>query len=262
VGEQLADPVLLTPATFRVAALAFFEGDWPRARRSLARIEQLPQLHGEFAAGLALELGRLCLAEGAWEQAARYLEQCSAITLHVGTNVHVQERVAQSYLAELDLLQGRPATAQARLHRLLDRGEGVEERDVTTYVLPVLAWAQLEMGETDQAAQVIAQALRRAREAEYRLTLVGALRVQALVALPLDDRSTAAHALDEGLALARALPYPHGEGRLLEVCSQLHLVCGAPAMSRVRLAEAAAVFRRLGARKDLVRVEQALAVLD
>ncbi len=257
LGEQLADPALIASATFRIAALAFFEGDWPGARRALARLEPLQQLPGELAAGPALELGRLCLAEGAWEEATRYLEQCSAITLHVGTFVHAQERVAQSYLAELDLLQGRPATAEARLRRLLDRGEGAEERDVTAYVLPVLAWAQLELGETARAAEVIAQALCRAREAEYRLTLVGALRVHALVALRLDDRSTAAQALDEGLALARALPYPHGEGRLLEAYGHLHLACGEPAATRARLAEAAAIFRRLGARKDLERVEQA-----
>jgi hypothetical protein len=51
----------------------------------------------------------------------------------------------------------------------------------------VLAWAYLELGNVDQAVRVIKQAPRRARAARYRPALVGAPRVQALVAVQLGD---------------------------------------------------------------------------
>jgi tetratricopeptide (TPR) repeat protein len=130
---------------------------------------------------------------------------------------------------------------------------------VTTYVLPVLAWAYLELGDTEQAAQVIARALTRA--SGYRLTLAGALRVQGLVALRQGHYHSASHALEEGLALARAMPYPHGEGRLLEVCGELHVRQGDTEAARERFIAALAIFRRLGARKDAERAALAIAQL-
>jgi hypothetical protein len=132
---------------------------------------------------------------------------------------------------------------------------------VTLYVLPVLAWAYLERGETDQAARTITDVLQRARAAGYRLGLVGVLRVQALVAIRQEHWTAAERALEEGLTLARALPYPHGEGRLLEVYGRLQLVCGEPLAARERLEAALALFHRLGARKDAERTEHLLAAL-
>ncbi len=258
VAERLGDPALIIDATVRLVAVAFFEGDWGQARRDLERLEPLPERMVQQA-GLLLERGRLCLAEGKWEEAACYLEECSAFARH--SNL-VQERVVQSYLAERDLLEGRPEMARARLLPLLDREEGVQEREVTGYVLPVLAWAYLELGEVEQAAETIAAGIARARALEYRLTLVGALRVQALIALRQGDLHTAEQALEEGLTLARAMPYPHGEGRLLAVYGRLHLARGAVTSARERLQAALAIFQRLGARKDVEQTEQLLAPLS
>jgi hypothetical protein len=58
------------------------------------------------------------------------------------------------------------------------------------------------------------------------------------------------------------MPYPHGEGRLLEVYGRLHLAGGEPTAARERLEAALAVFRRLGARKDIERTERLLATLN
>jgi tetratricopeptide (TPR) repeat protein/transcriptional regulator with XRE-family HTH domain len=261
IGEQVGDPALIMLSTGRLVALDFFEGNWGQARRTLERVEPFPERRAELNCAPQLELGRLCLAEGSWEQAARYLEECSAIARHISNLV--QERVVQSYLAERDLLEGRAAKAQARLLPLLDREEGVQEREVTIYVLPVLAWTYLELGDTEQAERTIAEALQRARAADYRLALVGALRVRALAALRQGDADSAATALEEGLALARAMPYPHGEGRLLQVYGEMHLQSGEREAACERLEDALAIFRRLGARADAAQVERDLdAVLS
>jgi hypothetical protein len=89
-------------------------------------------------------------------------------------------RWAQSLLAERDLLERHGEAAHTRLCPLLDQ-PGREELVMTTDVLPRLAWAHLELGDTVPAANVAAQAVRRARAANARLGLTDALRIQAMV---------------------------------------------------------------------------------
>jgi hypothetical protein len=57
------------------------------------------------------------------------------------------------------------------------------------------------------------------------------------------------------------MPYPHGEGRLLELYGRLHLASGEPTSARERLEAALAIFRRLGACKDAERTDQVLTML-
>ncbi|HEV7129487.1 MAG TPA: hypothetical protein VGN32_18780 [Ktedonobacterales bacterium] len=71
----------------------------------------------------------------------------------------------------------------------------------------------------------------------------------------------AAHTLEEGLALARTMPYPYAEARLLDAYGRLHAQGGEPEQARERLNAAPAIFRRLGARKDIDRAELLLAIL-
>jgi tetratricopeptide (TPR) repeat protein/transcriptional regulator with XRE-family HTH domain len=258
LGERLGDPVRTLLALCRLTAQAFFAGAWGEAHAYIERFQELPDRSPENDAAALLEPGRLLLAEGEWEQAARYLEHCSAIARHAGN--YTEPWVAQSFLAELDLLEGRPESALARLLPLQDR-DGMEEWIVTIHVLPVLAWAYLELGDTEQAARTVAEALRRQRAGQLRRALVDTLRVQALVALRQGTVQTAADALEEGLNLAQAMPYPHGEGRLLAVYGRLHLERGDVTSARERLEAASTIFQRLGARKDLERAEQLLATL-
>jgi hypothetical protein len=93
------------------------------------------------------------------------------------------------------------------------------------------------------------------------LALVDALRVHAMVAMQQQHWEDAAGALEEGLALARRMPYPYAEGRLLYVYGELHTQKGEPGPARERLEAALAIFRRLGARKDVERAEQAIGAL-
>jgi hypothetical protein len=162
-------------------------------------------------------------------------------------------------VAEVDVLEGRPAAAGARLAPLLDR-DGLEDCDVTA-LLPVLAWAHLEHGQVAQATAVVGQALRRTRPEEMRLVLVEALRVEAMIAICQKRWAAAGHSLEEGVALARSMPYPYAEARLLHVYGRLHLQKGEPEAARERLAAARALFGRLGARTDLDLTEQALTTL-
>ena len=166
-------------------------------------------------------------------------------------------RSAMATLAELDLLEGRPDAALARLVPLLDRPV-MEELGVTP-LLPLLAWAHVEMGDAARAEAVVAWSIARAAAQHDRITLVEALRVRAMAHTHLARWSEAERALEEGLSVARGMPYPYAEARLLQVYGLMHLRQGAVRPARARLGAAIALFRQLGAREDVERTEQLLA---
>jgi tetratricopeptide (TPR) repeat protein len=172
---------------------------------------------------------------------------------------HQARRWAATTMAELEILEGRPDVAQARLVPLLDR-PGLEECDVTT-LLSTLAWAYVEQGRIAQATDILERALARARRQDMRLVVVEALRIQALGALRQGDSEVAARSLAEGLHLARGIPYPYAEARFLYLYGQLYIQRDEQEPARERLAAALAIFGRLGARKDAERIEQQLAAL-
>jgi hypothetical protein len=118
------------------------------------------------------------------------------------------------------------------------------------------------LGELHEAEATVAQAIRGAQAMTYRVALVDALRVRAMIFTRQHRWVDAAHSLEEGLALARSMPYPYAEARLLHVYGEMHAQKGEPQRARERLEAALAIFRRLGARKDAERVEQALADLS
>ncbi len=274
VAERRGDPAQIVLVTDNLGLIDFFTGEWGQARRHMERAMILSRQIGPSWTSPypLLDLGRLCLAEGAWDEAARHLDEGIAMA---GRSGDLQAlRSGQSVLAERDLLAGRPEAARARLAALLDRS-GLEEQDVT-FLLPLLAWAHLELGDVATAEEVVTQATRRARAARNCVALVDALHVQALVAIrqgcrldrdgpsaiggpsPWDE---AERALEEGLALTRRMPYPYGEARLLHAYGAMYACKGEPGAARERLKVALAIFRRLGACKHAERVEQAIAGL-
>jgi tetratricopeptide (TPR) repeat protein len=212
-----------------------------------------------------VELGRLSLAEGAWDDASRYLEESLALSERSGAVLTVLWQ-AQTVLSEGDILVGRPDLARGRLAPLL-AGAGQRPWPVPFFqfsiaqALAILAWAHLELGDVAAADEVVGQAIMRARAINYRLAWVNALRVQAMVRICQEHWDEAERALEEGLTMARSLPYPYGEARLLHLYGQMHAQKGEPVPARERLKDALAIFRRLGARKDAERAEQALTTL-
>jgi hypothetical protein len=111
------------------------------------------------------------------------------------------------------------------------------------------------------AGEMVGQDVARAQAAGHRAALVDALWVQAMVATRQGRWEDAERTLEEGLALARSMPCPYAEGRLLHVYGQMHVAKGEPGPARQRLKTALAIFRRLGARKDAERAEGTLTAL-
>lgn len=259
IGERIGDPASLAFPLTLGAWIDTVAGDWRSARTGLERALDLSDRVQRwwYAPYPRIFLTRLFLAEGAWEAAAVEGNEALALGERSG-DLQAVRWVAPS-MAELDVRAGRPEAAVARLTPLLDR-PGLEECDVTS-LLPVLAWAQLEMGQAEQAATTVEQALTRTRREDLRLVLVETLWVQARISMHQERLADAARHVQEGLALARDIPYPYGEARLLRVDGQRHATLGERAAAGERLAGALAIFRRLGARRDAAEVKRSLVVM-
>jgi tetratricopeptide (TPR) repeat protein/transcriptional regulator with XRE-family HTH domain len=261
VAQQQGDAAQIVSAGVALAISSFSAGAWVQARVQLERALAVSREIGEPKAIAAplVELGRLSLAEGAWDDASRYLEESLALSERSDAVITVLWR-AQPLLSERDILVGRPDLARGRLAPLL---AGASQRPwpvpffqfSVAQVLAILAWAHVELGDVAAADEVVGQAIMRARAMNYRLAWVNALRVQAMVRICQERWDEAERALEEGLTMARSLPYPYGEARLLHVYGQMHAQKGEPGPARERLEDALAIFRRLGARKDAERAE-------
>jgi tetratricopeptide (TPR) repeat protein len=258
ITERYSQAVRVAAATALRGLLAFVRGDWPQARRDGEQaLAVRNQVGPSWVWPLPLTvLGLVGFGEGCWDDASRYLEESIA--------VHLFEPIwwmlfAPGVLAERDLLERQPERARARLAPLLAATDR-DERD-GALLLPAYAWAHLDLGDVTAAAAIVDRAIVRARAQGDRLNLVDALRVQAMVASRQERWREAAQALEEGIALARAMPYPYAEGRLLHLYGAMHARKGEPEPARERLEAALAIFRRLGARKDIELAEQTLAVL-
>ena len=186
-------------------------------------------------------LGQVLLAMGRWEEAETALHQALVMAEARGDRQALE--LIHCSLAELEILRGEPEEAITRLEPLAGREGGFRVLIETT-----LAWALLEAGEETRAGALIGEAVARGRAQGERLALVDALRVQGMVLTRLGQREEAAEILEEGLELARSLPYPYAEARILGQLGKTE--------------EALAIFRRLGAQKDIERMEQELAALD
>jgi tetratricopeptide (TPR) repeat protein len=224
--------------------IAFLTGDWTAARGDFERATAIGREVGPFWGSIlaTLGLGMLCMAEGA-EEAAHLLDECER---QLQAGCYTAARLwATSLLAERDLLGGRADMARARLAPWLDP-DGPHEEDVTP-VLPLMAWAQCDLGEVDAAAELAARAVAQARQTGRQVVLVDALRVAALVAGRQGRQVEAEEALQEGLVLARHVSYPYGEARLLLVRGEQYARSDQQGPAREQLSAALAIFRRLGA---------------
>ncbi len=260
VAERYGNPVYMAFALEELSLGAIAAGNWDQARVSIERALDLSRrVNASWALTYCLlAAGHLRMLEGHWTEAFEHLEEGAAAAARIG-NLHAL-RVSQQRLAECDLLDGRPEAARDRLLPLLDRPAMVEP--AVTELLPVLARAILTLGDIEGADDLANQGVSRARQAHMRYLLAEALHVQALVRMRQGRAREAQQILDEGLVLARQMPYyPYTEARLLHVFGRLHMALGEHGPARERLEEALAIFRRLGAVKDAERTGQDISTL-
>jgi len=260
LAERMGTP---GPAGFTLCNhgnVEFVLGAWGRARRDFERASSIVRPLGVYwiAALPPFALGELSLAEGKWETASRSLEESLALAERSSDSETL--RMVHAALAERDLLEGRPEAARARLDPHLDR-PGQREAGVTA-LLPLLGLAYLDLGNQAQAQTVVSQAIVRAEEEPNRLALVDALRVRAMAAIQQARWQEAEGALEQALAITRAMPYPYAEAKALYVYGLLHVSKSESQLACARLEAALVILKKLGERMYAGHVEQTLAALQ
>ena len=251
LAPRLHSPVMMPLLLVNRAYANYLLGDWQRAHADLTSAAQSAQEMGinAMSASLPVMLGRLYLAEGRPTDAARVIAEGMAL----GEPDAQTSRDAHGALAERELLSGRPADARDRLLPLVE-SPSLEEPD-SLVLLPLLAWAYLDLGDIEQAAHVAADAIQRLRAMGALVPLVNALRIQAMIAQRQGDRAAAETALVEAIALADTLGYLYAKAQALFTWGLLE-----PHDERglERLREAHTLFVRLGASGDVARAERIL----
>jgi class 3 adenylate cyclase/tetratricopeptide (TPR) repeat protein len=237
VSERIGSAINVSFALLNLGEILLTLGEWKEARARLAQAEEKFQTHSSVSVDVSYipyMVGQLLLWTGDWEAAEVQLRR--ALAKADATGIRVMLEVSHRAMAELELLRGEAAAAIVRLKPLTGQEGGFRIMLETT-----LAWAYLESGDVARADELAKGAVDRARNTEEVLALVDALRVQGMVRQRRGERLEAEHILEEGLALARTLPFPYAEARILDALG--------------RSEEALAIFQRLGAARDAQRMQ-------
>ncbi|HLL40009.1 MAG TPA: tetratricopeptide repeat protein, partial [Rubrobacteraceae bacterium] len=149
--------------------------------------------------------------------------------------------------------------ALARLEPLVERSN-LEEVGVAR-LLPLLAWAYLELGDDARADQVALEGIERARAQGHRLALVELLRVRGMVLGRRGTWDEAERAFEETVSIARSVRYPYAEARALYEWGLMHVNMPDPRKARGRLEEAAEIFRGLGSHPYTDLAQKAMVAL-
>jgi transcriptional regulator with XRE-family HTH domain/tetratricopeptide (TPR) repeat protein len=260
VAQQLGDVVGLGHTLFFDALLAFYLGEWDRARaigeNSLAVFRQLGLTH--LSAYPPLGLGWLCTIEEDPDTGEQYLAEAEGIAEKSGPAQVL--RFIAALRAECALLAGQPQVANARLLPWFT-GEPMQER--TRLELSVLrAWAAVELGEEADADALVADTVQSARACDMRLILPDALRVQALWAIRRRRWEEAERAVNEAVSVAHEIRYPYAEAKALYVSGQMWAAKDEPARARACFEEALGICRQLGERLYGDTIKRSLAAAN
>ncbi|MBV9281246.1 MAG: hypothetical protein JOZ41_14295, partial [Chloroflexi bacterium] len=249
-AEHIGDPLQLVSALAHVGESLFLLGDWAGARQHHERALELGQSittpwHTAFA---LLGMAELEVAQGNWEEAARCIATCLTDAERLGHGNWV--RNAQRLMGDLEVRRGRTAEGTRRLESLAK-----EEGKEIPATLFRLAWAYLESGNETEADATIQRAAALARAGHRRFDLCESLIVQGRVYLGQNRVQEVEPVLSEALSLARTMPYPYAEARVLIECARRAGALGDRDQERIHTDLAHGILRRLGARPDLERTE-------
>ncbi|MGH2448078.1 MAG: tetratricopeptide repeat protein, partial [Chloroflexota bacterium] len=251
LSERMGDMQQLGFLLSNVAETLIGLGEWKEARvraeRALAASQSV--VDSWDRAYPWLQLGLISLREGNIEEAERILTSCV-------TDARAYDDLqalswALPLLAEINLLRGDAEGA----HRLLEPLMTTPEPYFRYHVGPVFAWALLERGDVEAAEKAATETIAEIRDKGVRQALSVALVVLGKIRIAQGERSKAAEAFAESVDLCRDMPMPFGQAWAL---SEWGLMDHNPSL----LLEALDIFRRLGASKDVERIELALSNLS
>jgi tetratricopeptide (TPR) repeat protein len=198
LAERVGAPILLAHVVAARGMNAFVLGDWHHARQAYEQAITLLRQAGMpwGTADALLRLGEHLLAIGQ-KAGSAYLEE--VIELSQRSNDLLTLCLAQRVLAEQELLLGAAQQAYGRLEPFLE--EDQQERLGLLFLLPLVAWAQLELGEEYQAQCLLEQARAGATNEQVLPVLVEVSIIQARLAAHRKQWQAAVEAVEAAMRL-------------------------------------------------------------
>jgi class 3 adenylate cyclase/tetratricopeptide (TPR) repeat protein len=257
VGEQLGNVSFYGVAQFVYGLQAFYAGDWSAARQRFD--EATSTLEGKpYIVRIYSQIGQGLWSAATGEVAMGLRLLQAAVALGEQSQCRFLLNRAQRELAEVELVIGGAAQVRAWLEPAVNEPGRQGDNDITP-LLPLLAWACIELGDEVAAEQLLDRAAPLAEAHHHRLALVDVLRVTALLRRTQQRWQEAETALDQALALCGAMPNPYAEAKVLYNWGQLDEARAAPEQARERYRQARAICVQLGEGLYLAHIDRALA---
>jgi tetratricopeptide (TPR) repeat protein len=256
VDENRGDPAETAYLLGRLGEAFSVLGDWAQARSHLERAVGLVQSisFAYFSAASLVNLGEHYLLIGERNKASRYLEEPFTIAERSGQDGQIP--YLHIPLAEWDLFEGRPEAALERLEALIRAPRFRSPSDHRA--MQAAAAAYLETGDESLAEALLQEGLQHATRQGNALALLGWQHIEGILAARRGSWNEARQILDRAASLARNMPYPFAEARILDTYGAMSLRHGELGEARDRLAASLELFRQIGARPYAERAEQAL----
>ena len=243
-GDESSRPLVLAQLAQVECDLGELEIARERALEGQELAEQSGQ-HTVFAFNLALE-GLAEARLGRAERARALLER--ALELVPETGGRQAEEVARAALGQLELSRGDPAAVIGWTGDFLDflRVQGVTEPCALLFVTDLVE-ALVELGRIDEAVERLDWYEGNARRFERNSALANCARCRGLLAAQAGDLEGAIRAFGKALEWHERVDLPLDRGRTLLVLGVAQRRQKRRRQARETLAEALAVFERIGA---------------
>ncbi|HEV7127710.1 MAG TPA: hypothetical protein VGN32_09720, partial [Ktedonobacterales bacterium] len=249
LAERIGDIAQIAFALSLQAQAAFYTGAWAEARGNWERARTLSSTTSMAMAPLYASAGLGLLHVHIGDVAAGIPLLREALRIADQSNDRWAACFVQGTLAECDLLLEQPAEALARLQAIhdIDNFPGA-----TSYLQMLKAWASLDLGDLDHAADAVEIAM--ARATQMPTFLVDVLWVRARLLLTLSHGNAAEQVAEQALQIARRTKYALGQVRILSIYAAVQIWRGEHQPAQVKLREALEIAERLGAQLELARI--------
>lgn len=256
VWEQLGYTWGVAASLGNQGILEVTAGNWQRAQENFQRSLQLCQEMGDVEGVARLEnnLGLLALLRGDLSEAEALFRH----SLDVARPLQIAYHAANSSLglAQALLYQGQLEQAQQALTEGLQTAREANLEDLTAEMGRAQAEIYLAQGALPQAAQTAQQAAEQAHTLGDRVIEASAWRIYGEVCLQKQDLEAAQRALERAWQAMETGVDELEAGRIHAFAARLAQAAGRTADVPFHRAQAANIFFRLGARRDLELLEQ------